>query len=73
MKKLPLYALTSAAALLGPSAWGHAQRHDTPSPRQGDRPNILLFLVDDMGWQDTSEPFWKDTTPLNRTYRTPNM
>lgn len=73
MKKLPLYALTSAAALLGPSAWGHAPRHDTPSPRQGDRPNILLFLVDDMGWQDTSEPFWKDTTPLNRTYRTPNM
>lgn len=21
------------------------------------RPNILLFLVDDMGWQDTSVPF----------------
>lgn len=42
-------------------------------PRQGDRPNVLIFLVDDLGWQDTSEPFWKDTTPLNRTYRTPNM
>lgn len=37
------------------------------------RPNILFFIVDDMGWQDTSEPFWKDTTPLNRLYHTPNM
>ena len=32
------------------------------------KPNIILFLVDDMGWQDTSLPFWKDTTDLNRIY-----
>jgi len=37
------------------------------------RPNIVLFLVDDMGWEDTSEPFYKDVTELNRRYRTPNM
>lgn len=37
------------------------------------KPNIILFLVDDMGWQDTSLPFWKDTTELNRIYETPNM
>jgi len=37
------------------------------------KPNIILFLVDDMGWQDTSLPFWKDTTALNRIYETPNM
>ncbi len=37
------------------------------------RPNIVLFLVDDMGWQDTSVPFGSTTTELNRTYRTPNM
>lgn len=41
--------------------------------RTAQRPNIIFFLVDDMGWQDTSLPFWKDTTALNRTYRTPNM
>lgn len=37
------------------------------------RPNILLFLVDDMGWQDTSVPFWNQKTPLNERYETPNM
>ena len=37
------------------------------------RPNIIVFLVDDMGWQDTSVPFWKETTPLNRRFHTPNM
>ena len=37
------------------------------------RPNIILFLVDDMGWQETSVPFWNETTDLNRRYRTPNM
>jgi arylsulfatase A-like enzyme len=36
-------------------------------------PNIILFMVDDMGWQDTSLPFWKEKTPLNRIYETPNM
>jgi len=35
--------------------------------------NIILFLVDDLGWQDTSEPFWTDTTDNNRKYHTPNM
>lgn len=35
--------------------------------------NIIIFLVDDLGWQDTSEPFWTDTTDNNRKYVTPNM
>ena len=38
-----------------------------------ERPNIILFLVDDMGWQETSVPFWEQATPLNQRYRTPNM
>lgn len=37
------------------------------------RPNIILFLVDDMGWQDCSVPFGKEITPLNREFSTPNM
>lgn len=40
---------------------------------QTHRPNIIVFLVDDMGWQDTSVPFWDKLTPLNRRYNTPNM
>ncbi len=38
-----------------------------------EKPNIILFLVDDLGWQDTSEPFWTDTTPNNKKFYTPNM
>lgn len=44
-----------------------------------DQPNILLFLVDDMGIMDTSLPFLTDEQgrpkryPLNEYYRTPNM
>jgi arylsulfatase A-like enzyme len=40
-----------------------AQRH----------PNIIIFMVDDMGWQDTSVPFADHLTALNKRYHTPNM
>lgn len=43
-----------------------AQTHDS-------RPNIILFIVDDMGWQDTSLPFWDKRTRYNEMYDTPNM
>jgi arylsulfatase A-like enzyme len=42
-------------------------------------PNIIVFLVDDMGVMDTSVPFFTDQSgkpyryPLNDYYRTPNM
>ena len=42
-------------------------------PRAKKPPNVVLFLVDDMGWQDTSVPFHAEVTPLNRRYKTPNM
>ena len=44
-----------------------------------ERPNIIVFLVDDMGLMDTSLPFITDANgqpqsyPLNEWYRTPNM
>lgn len=37
------------------------------------RPNIILFMVDDMGWQDTSLPFWTERTKYNDMFETPNM
>ncbi|WP_420321989.1 sulfatase [Flagellimonas sp.] len=36
-------------------------------------PNIVLLFVDDMGWQDTSVPFWNKKTAFNELYVTPNM
>ena len=42
-------------------------------------PNIVLFLIDDMGLMDTSLPFLTDANgeaqphPLNQFYRTPSM
>lgn len=38
-----------------------------------NKPNIILFIVDDMGWQDCSVPFDQVTSPLNKRYRTPNL
>jgi arylsulfatase A-like enzyme len=41
--------------------------------KQTNQPNIVMFLVDDMGWQDTSVAFHTKTTPFNHRYHTPNM
>ena len=62
-------ALLSSAGLIPLVLAGSCgQREEQP------RPNIIMFLVDDMGWQDTSVPFYNgDTTLLNRRYHTPNM
>ena len=38
-----------------------------------EKPNIILFMVVDMGWQDTSVTFGREKTPFNRVYETPNM
>ena len=50
-----------------------ASKKQQESVVEKPKPNIILFLVDDMGWQDTSVPFWDKKTPFNETYLTPNM
>ena len=59
INKRNLYTTASALVLSGPLV--------------AQQPNIILFLVDDMGWQDTSVPFGAEPTKLNEIYHTPNM
>ncbi len=65
LRRLPAFVAGAAWAV---SAWG-----------AHGRPNIVLFVVDDMGVMDTSLPFLTDGEgnprryPLNERYRTPNM
>ena len=49
-------------------AFAQASKKQTQS-----RPNIIVFMVDDMGWMDTSLPFGESVMPLNKKYHTPNM
>jgi len=61
LKKTGLLAVSIAGCITGIS-------QEVPG-----KPNIILFLVDDMGWQETSVPFWDKKTALNERYQTPNM
>lgn len=47
--------------------------HSCKNENQTPPPNIILFFVDDLGWQDTSVPFWDKKTKWNNQYQTPNM
>ena len=69
MNKKTLLPLT-----LVPLAATNLQAQNKMQPEREDkRPNIILFMVDDMGWQDTSLPFWTQKTYYNERYETPNM
>ncbi len=53
--------------------------HAGPALRQpaqaadGDLPNIVLFLVDDLGWQDTSVSFDRQPSLFQKHFRTPHV
>ncbi len=66
MKKMKNWSLIFIAMALPFSSCQPEELPETP-------PNIVVFLVDDMGWQDTSVPFWTSRTPFNDLYKTPNM
>jgi len=64
-------ASSLAVAVCGLAAWAALSRH-LPAARaqaaqQGTRPNVVIVLVDDMGWSDTG-PFGSEiaTPNLNR-------
>lgn len=64
-----LFTIIISILSLG-TAWSAAPNASDTSAAP---PNILFFLVDDMGWQDTSVPFHTEVTDLNRRFRTPHM
>lgn len=66
IEKFCLYILTTF--LFSGGAFAQASKKQTQS-----RPNIIVFMVDDMGWMDTSLPFGESIMPLNKRYHTPNM
>lgn len=65
--------------LLIPAFFGVAAGLTSCRSGSPGQPNIIVFLVDDMGLMDTSLPFLTDSCgrpaeyALNRWYRTPNM
>ncbi|MHC4894729.1 MAG: sulfatase-like hydrolase/transferase, partial [Planctomycetota bacterium] len=43
------------------------------APRLEPPKHFVVFIVDDLGWQDVSVPLGPEETPFNRRYRTPNV
>lgn len=63
--KNPVIVLTFFAAIVSRTGIAVGEE-ETP-------PNVVFFITDDYGWQDTSEPMWHERTKFNDRYRTPNM
>lgn len=70
MKSRIYFCYSLIACLLNASVFAQTTA-DVVQPRQ--RPNIIVFLVDDMGWMDSAVPFDDTLRTLNKRYYTPNM
>ncbi|MCA9001816.1 MAG: sulfatase-like hydrolase/transferase, partial [Planctomycetes bacterium] len=68
--RIPLLSIALWCAI---SLSCHATGPGNDEGPASSRPNIILFLVDDLGWQDVSVPLADEETPFNRRYRTPNV
>lgn len=89
VRSILILAWVSVWCFAGEQAVGKEQPHsgskEKSQPNQNgsglaeSKPNVILFLVDDMGLMDTSVSFLTDEQgqprmePLNRFYRTPGM
>lgn len=71
--KNPMSLVSPVAALVALCNSSLPCMAETQKQEAKKQPNIILFLVDDMGWQDTSLPFWTQRTPYNDMFHTPNM
>lgn len=66
IKLIPFMITKSLTTILAMGSLGFAAEKQ-------EKLNIILFLVDDMGWQDTSVPFHTEKTEWNKRFKTPNM
>lgn len=41
--------------------------------KSDEQPNIIMFLIDDMGWADSSVAFGDELYPRNQIFHTPNL
>jgi len=71
VKRFRIPALLALLAMVLPLGATDAQR-TARTPARAAPPNIILFLVDDLGWQDTQVPLSGTPTAFNARYRTPH-
>lgn len=65
-KKISKVAATACAALPVFTGCGSDKTENS-------QPNIVFFLVDDMGWVDSSVQYGEELYPYNQRFNTPNM
>ncbi|MDZ8117050.1 sulfatase [Pontiella agarivorans] len=79
MKRMLIKSGALAGLAVCCAASSFAEKKPAVVNKKAEKPNVVVFLVDDMGMMDTSVPFLMDekgtpvVAPLNEWYRTPAM